>query len=165
MLDLLKFKKSVFTGALDKEGEDVVMLGGSQFKRFMESVESVAEPMEKTSPAPATGAPDKDVDREGKGEGVQVPREQAGRDTSAVRGKAELTGLGELIKMGAQVLTDLEKALDQGGKAGEAPLSRMIEKDEKTGRSYLKLPMPEPDTLNKLLTMIGDFASKLSSGK
>lgn len=42
MLDVLKFKSSLFAGALDG-GEDQVFMGESKFKRFMSSVEKVAD--------------------------------------------------------------------------------------------------------------------------
>src|SRR5206468_963133 len=38
MLDLLKFKKSLFAGVLDG-GQDQVFMGGSRLKKFMDSVE------------------------------------------------------------------------------------------------------------------------------
>ena len=37
ILDLLKFKKSLFAGALDEGGQDIVMIGESQIKKFMET--------------------------------------------------------------------------------------------------------------------------------
>ena len=49
-MELLKFKKSVFAGALDQDGEDVVMIGESQMKRFMNTVETVTEKIEKSDP-------------------------------------------------------------------------------------------------------------------
>ena len=48
ILELLKFKKSVFAGALDQDGEDVVMLGESQMKRFMKTVETMTEKVERS---------------------------------------------------------------------------------------------------------------------
>src|SRR3989344_2464079 len=42
MLDVLKFKSSLFAGALDG-GEDQIFMGESKFKRFMSSVEKVAD--------------------------------------------------------------------------------------------------------------------------
>ena len=50
ILELLKFKKSVFAGALDQDGEDVVMVGESQMKRFLKTVETVTEKIEKSDP-------------------------------------------------------------------------------------------------------------------
>src|SRR4030065_1588004 len=50
ILDLLKFKRSLFSGVLDKDGEDIVMLGESQMKKFMHSVETMTENMKKTDP-------------------------------------------------------------------------------------------------------------------
>ena len=51
ILDLLKFKKSLSTGVLDSGGEDVVMMGDSQLKRFMQSVETMTDKLEKTDQA------------------------------------------------------------------------------------------------------------------
>jgi len=43
ILDLLRFKSSLCTGALDADGADVVMVGQSQLQRFMESVEAATD--------------------------------------------------------------------------------------------------------------------------
>ena len=43
ILDLLKFKKALFTGVLDEGGQDTVMIGESQIKRFMETVGAVTD--------------------------------------------------------------------------------------------------------------------------
>ena len=50
ILELLKFKKSVFAGALDQDGEDVVMIGESQMKRFMKTVDTLTEKIKKSDP-------------------------------------------------------------------------------------------------------------------
>src|SRR5208337_3049735 len=41
ILELLKFKKSVFAGALDKDGQDMVMVGESQLNKLMKTVETM----------------------------------------------------------------------------------------------------------------------------
>src|SRR5664279_6504394 len=46
ILDLLRFKKAVFAGALDEDGHDTVMLGESQLESFMNSVENLTGGME-----------------------------------------------------------------------------------------------------------------------
>jgi hypothetical protein len=38
--------------------------------------------------------------------------------------------------------------------------SPLIEHDEKTGRSYLKLPMPSPDAVGKLAAILGMLTGK-----
>lgn len=48
ILDLLKFKKSLFSGALDEGGEDVVMIGESQLKQYIQTVEAATENLETT---------------------------------------------------------------------------------------------------------------------
>ncbi|MFW5692803.1 MAG: DEAD/DEAH box helicase, partial [Thermoguttaceae bacterium] len=56
MLELLKFKKSVFSGVLDG-GQDAVFLGGTRLKRFMESVETATGGIARPTAAPAPAEP------------------------------------------------------------------------------------------------------------
>lgn len=57
MLDVLKFKSSLFAGALDG-GEDKIFMGEDKFKRFMGQVEQVAHQGEPRSAARVAGTPD-----------------------------------------------------------------------------------------------------------
>ena len=54
--NFLKFKKSLFAGALDSDGCDVVMVGESQFKRFMKSVDAAMVDFKKPDPVYAEQA-------------------------------------------------------------------------------------------------------------
>lgn len=51
MLDLLKFKKLLSTGVLDTDGENIVMIGESQLKKLIQSVETMTENLEKADSA------------------------------------------------------------------------------------------------------------------
>ena len=50
ILGLLRFKKSLFTGALDEGGEDLVMIGDNQLTKLMQSFEAVTDQPEKPEP-------------------------------------------------------------------------------------------------------------------
>ncbi|MBF0558671.1 MAG: DEAD/DEAH box helicase [Nitrospirae bacterium] len=164
IIDLLKFKKSLFAGALDKEGENVVMVGESQLKKFMQSVETVTDNLEKT---------DSSLDRQ--------KQEEADLDEKAVvikemieeNGEAATTGkrddkakssLSEILSAGSQFLSNLSRIIsDPGSTEGqqlEKQLSSFIKSDEKTGRMCLNIPLPEPKVLNDLLSVIGEVISK-----
>ena len=65
MLGLLKFKKSLFAGVLDR-GEDEVFLGGTRLKRFMESVEKATGEIPASMP--------QEPDRNGAGGGAADAR-------------------------------------------------------------------------------------------
>ena len=57
ILDLLRFKKSLFAGALDEDGADVVMVGEAGMEKFIRSVEEAVAPL--ATPVPVTGMPTK----------------------------------------------------------------------------------------------------------
>ena len=74
----------------------------------------------------------------------------AGEPAQAATGEA----LNELINAGLNFLTQLAspgRSAGTGGNGGNGKTtSSLLETDEKTGRSFLRLPMPNADVLNKL---------------
>ena len=112
ILELLKFKKSVFAGALDQDGEDVVMIGESQMKRFLKTVETVTENIEKSDP---------------------------------------------LVEQQAQREAERDEAL--------ADRAEQLERDEVSGRAFLKIPMPEPEAIQTLLSSLGALLGGLIEGQ
>ncbi len=115
ILELLKFKKSVFAGALDQDGEDVVMIGESQMKRFMNTVETITEKIEKSDPLVEEQA-QREAERD---EALADRAEQLEREskTGGVAGFPELEpgkgleGLNTLLVRGAEFLMDLSQTL------------------------------------------------------
>ncbi len=145
MLGLLAFKSAMFRGVLD-DGKDEVFLGGTRLKRFMESVEKATDsipqsmPQQTEPPAAREEAPI--------GELVEadtvaaVPPEQIWTDVIA-------TGVSLLEKLGQALAAP---------SVGESPTGTsladgLITRDRQTGQSYLKLPMPEPETLQKAIEL------------
>lgn len=155
MLSLLAFKKSLFAGVLDG-GESEVFLGGSRLAKFMESVDAVtdgavqAESEEKkvtprTQPAPVAKTP-------------------AATEPSATAVSTPSNPWTPLLSAGLKLVEALTAAppSNGGGNGGEkaATASTLIEIDARTGRSYLKLPMPEPQVVQQL----SDALSRLIAG-
>ncbi len=120
MLDVLKFKKSLFAGVLDG-GEDHVALGGTRLARLMETVEQVTEAIPPTPPTDASSsleaaaeqllAATEDVEtadeHEGNGRGSLAPERHA---AEGGRATAERAWEG-VVAAGASLVAELGKAL------------------------------------------------------
>lgn len=167
ILDLLKFKKSLFAGALDKEGENVVMVGESQLKRFMQSVETVTNNLEKTDSArDKQKQAEADFDEKSAimKEMIEEKRDAA-RAATAIKGAGRASSpISDMLSAGAQFLSNLSKIISDpestNGLQLERQLSTFIKSDEKNGRMYLNIPLPERQVLHNLLSAFGDVISK-----
>ena len=177
MLSLLAFKRSLFSGVLDG-GQDEVFLGGTKLKRFMESVEKVttsipaSEPQDTADkPVPPPGS-----EHEANDEPVPDKKPAAAEPAGAQQygGAAAVAGAAsagqdtwtDAISAGMSFFEKLGKALAdvQGGgdrKPALPDAARLVARDEKSGQPYLKLPLPNPDTLRK----IADLFNALAGGR
>lgn len=157
MLDLLKFKKSLFAGALDG-AQDEVFLGGSRLKRFMESVESATHRIPEAPPAAA--------DVEG---GEAVAAAESSIESAVDRLVSTPQPAGDawsgLISAGKQALDALAQALasQDDGKALASGLK--VERDADTGKTYLKLPVPSPDVLGRAVLWLQTLAGALQPNR
>jgi hypothetical protein len=149
MLSLLGFKKALFAGVLDGGASDV-SLGGSRLARFMEGVEKATGGVGRPPiQAPAAPEPAMSITE------TRTRRRPMDEIATPARGPAA-AGEGandawrQLIDAGSKIFAQLlaAQAPAAGKLAGdEHPL---LETDSATGRRYLRLPMPDPDTLAKL---------------
>jgi superfamily II DNA/RNA helicase len=141
MLSTLAFKKSLFAGILDG-GEKEVFLGESRLKRFMETVEKVTTDIPRTPPA---AEPEED-------------RPEQRTAASAPPTAAFENPLAGLLQQGLALLEQFAAASSAQSKPqnGKSHPRSPIEttKDERTGQTYLKLPMPDPDVLNQAFAAI-----------
>ncbi|BBO19038.1 DNA or RNA helicase superfamily II [Candidatus Brocadia pituitae] len=161
MLDLLKFKKSLFAGTLDSDGENVVMVGESRLKRFMQSVETLTDNLEKV---------DSDLERQDQIETEmdekmadikELTMEEGDHAISAAEGdKKGLDHLHNLLNSGAQFLLSLSKVITHPDQSIEKHLDTAISRDEKTGKTYLKIPLPETEVVKTLFSTLGELMSK-----
>jgi len=189
MLQVLKFKRSMFAGVLDG-GKDEVFLGGTRLKRFMDSVDKVTGAI--PSPAPCEPEPPSAADAAASvaeaaaGAAAEAAAEPAGvsitdeidRLAGPPSGAAskpaapEQQAWGELLTAGAALLENLGRALSGAGSGGgagpQAPSGRspialpenLLARDDRTGQNYLKLPLPEPEVIQKVVEVLGSLARR-----
>jgi hypothetical protein len=163
MLGVLKFKKSLFAGVLDG-GEKEVFLGGTRLTKFMESVEA------------ATGAIPTGVQEEEAGESAAASDErkqpapaEKRKDRAAPTPPAEgeaapaaaVTPWQGLLQVGLALLQQLAAPPRGGnGQGGQGGVPARVCRDEQTGETYLRLPVPPPEVLQNA---VGALAQLLES--
>lgn len=178
MLAVLKFKKSLFAGVLDS-GEKEVFLGGSRLNKFMETVESATSaipealiedaeealrvpPDEQAGPARRRRPPRRPLEVEAEAEEEAV----GGTGVSPVAGTVQPTTdpWTGLLQSGMALLQQLAGTNDAGtptpSRQGPAAPS-LVQCDEKTGATYLKLPVPPPEVLNQAMQAFGALVQSL----
>jgi superfamily II DNA or RNA helicase len=158
MLNVLKFKKSLFAGVLDG-GEKEVFLGGSRLSKFMETVEKatgaipVAQVEEQVPAAPVNGEEERAKPPE-----AETPPATDGQDAWA---GLLATGLDFLGK----ILNSAQTPQGVGATGGAAKGVSIVRRDEATGESYLRLPMPGPETMERLLGAVSTLMERFSGRK
>lgn len=162
MLSVLAFKRSLAEGILDG-GTGEISLGGSRLNRFMKDVENVTGHMgegEAVSPAEeagnataASGAePTVAMDTEDKPEaGVEM---QEADDVAPNQANADPWGV--LVQLGSQLVTALMATND-----GAAVSHPWIERDPATGSRNLKVPLPPPETAERIADVLAVLADTL----
>jgi SNF2 family DNA or RNA helicase len=156
MLSLLSFKRSVFSGVLDG-GEKEVFLGGTRLKQFMDSVDTATGTIPAPMPADE-GQGGNGHAQQAPGNVVQPPAAGAERQPAAPMSPQVV---GDLLTAGAAWLNQLGQSLRQGTQGGGSPgLANLVARDEATGQSYLKLPLPKEEVLAPLLNMLQAFLGK-----
>lgn len=156
ILGLLKFKKSLSAGTLDTDGEDIVMVGESQLKKFMQSVDTLTEGLEKKEQLQEE---QERFENEKEMRAADIA-DAATEEVKPLSASKTEDALGSLLQNGAQFLMDLSKALSQPEQEARKPVDSFIGRDEQTGKSYLKIPLPRPEVLEGLFSTLGDLLSK-----
>ena len=162
MLSVLAFKQSLFAGVLDG-GESEVVLQGTRLSKFMETVEQVSsavevpceEPSQEELPVEASTEAASAIDDEAEYRepapvsaaaetavaGRSAPAEQP---PTAAASAAAADSWAPLLAAGAQLLGELAAA-----STGERE-SPWVQTDPATGQRYLRLPVPDPQTVQRL---------------
>lgn len=155
MLGLLAFKSAMFRGVLDN-GQDEVFMGGTRLKQFMESVEkatgSIPQSMPQAPELPAGAAEAAEV-----AEPVDAAR-PAAAPPEQIWTDVLTAGMSLLDKLGQAVAAGKPGGRPSGGPGLPGGL---VARDHETGQPYLRLPMPEPETMQKIVELF----SALTKGK
>jgi hypothetical protein len=163
MLATLKFKKSLFTGALDG-GEKEVFLGGSRLKRFMETVEQTSEGIPVQAPGDGENGTAETINGDG---GASVASTGADRAAEAVsETQAQADPWGALLQTGLSFLQNLVAgSAREAPRTGDRPVAHppanpFVRRDVESGQPYFHLPVPKPEVLDQLLTAAGEWLKK-----
>ena len=162
MLSVLKFKKSLFAGVLD--GGDSSVFLGRKLDKFIEQVEaatgsipeSMIEDAEDALRAPSGAYVLPTTDDDSSGDEEQDQQDRSDTHTDAPPTPAD--PWSNLLQAGMSFLSQLaeasgnqneDKAKTSKGQGGGGT-SGFVQQDEKTGESFLKLPMPSPEVLQQI---------------
>lgn len=138
MLSVLAFKKSLFAGVLDG-GQSEVFLQGTRLSKFMETVDEVTGAMGTAEAADAAvDAPPAEPAFEGEAPAAPDP-------------------WAPLVDAGLALF----QSLMQGHADRPRALDAAIERDPATGRDFLKIPMPQPQTVQRLADALGSLRADL----
>jgi SNF2 family DNA or RNA helicase len=178
LLGVLQFKKSMAAGVLD-DGEDAIFMGDSKFKQFMASVETITrdtvsgmasvapedieqpatvrhdEADEASAPAPAAAPPTPEPvempdDLDVPDEMPASPQPQSGGGGS--RNTAETPEA--LVQNGLQFFAQLARTLSDRS-ATEQLVKTIVQKDEKTGQTFVRLPVENEQAVEGVLNLLG----------
>jgi SNF2 family DNA or RNA helicase len=153
MLDLLKFKRSLFAGVLDG-GEQEVFLGGTRLKKFMESVEKASGAIPAATPDTVAPMPAVDAAKTSEREDDEDRTASGTPGASAAPGAPAANELTEFLTAGRAFLDGLERTLQPAAAQASRGGETMVERDPQTGQAYLKLPMPSRETIEKIALVL-----------
>ena len=162
ILELLKFKKSVFAGALDKDGQDTVLVGESQLNKLMKTVETMVGNIAKPDPVAERQRQKEDdfaekLEKSDAATTAKVVSEDQGNGRDD-----RLDSLSDLLQSGAQFLMGLGELMAKPGESAEKRLQTLISRDQTTGAAYLKIPLPETKTIKTFFDALGEVLSQVT---
>ncbi len=178
MLQTLDFKSSLAKAVLDT-AEDSVFMSDRKFKDFMENLERVKgtiipeeAPAEATSdedletaPVPAESDTPKQPDhellepwwQEEEEEPIVSAQNETSRETKSPQPQGSAASL---LSEGVSFLSKLSQTLSDE-KATQQLVSEIVEKDEKSGKTYLKIPVESSEMVQNAVKLLGGLLSKL----
>ena len=164
MLDKLRFKTAMFEGVLDN-GEDTIFLGNeTKFTAMMDTLGDVIEEEEKEQTVVEQRDEDTEADAPEPLKDEPKPQEQnAAQETQQSEPASKATSTPrepqELVAQGISFLTGLAQTL-QSQEATEKLVDSIVETNQETGESHLRIPVPDKQTVQTLLSFVGKLFAK-----
>ena len=171
MLFVLGFKSALAQGVLDK-GEDAIFMDSDSFTKFMETVEAVTvdiqdeeagiseeealESVEMGSLPPKLKEEEPYFDGDDDVKPIETVTPQRPDDQPSAETKPTQPDMQDLLANGLRFLGGLAQALSTP-ESTEKLVSSIVEKDEKTGRSYMKIPVDDQQTVVNVVNMLGQL--------
>jgi superfamily II DNA or RNA helicase len=131
MLDLIRFKRSLFTGVLDGT-QDQVFMGGTRLKKFMDGVDAATSAI----PVDVRSAP----------VSAELPQPAPAQDDNYSQLISTMVGLGKSL------LENLSQAIAPRTDGGQQRMGNevwSVENDPSSGKPCLKIPIPSPEILGR----------------
>lgn len=154
MLGKLRFKTSMFEGVLD-DGEDSVFITDDKFSNMMETVNGMVEEDEDTEKVKKIKDADSIHDSEGQSE-----KPKAKESFATINPKdLETNQPKDLVAQGVSFLSSLAETL-KSPEATAQLVDSIVEKDEETGETSIKIPVESKETVSNLLNLIGKLFVK-----
>jgi len=141
MLSLLKFKKGLFAGVLDG-GEGNIDMGGNRMTKFMEAVEAT------TSGIPPAAPDEREEAAEAKREFTEKPK------PAPTEAAPPTDPWGAFLQAGAALLKQVSAT-------GPSGVKSLVRKDEATGETFLRLPVPSEAVINQAVSVLGQLLEGL----
>jgi hypothetical protein len=130
-------------------------MGGTRLKKFMESVEKVSGSIRQAPFGDEAAASDRErAETQSNGEASEAaPAADVAPAQALIVPGAD--AWSEVLATGAALLQQLSGALRADGQGASALppgiAESILERDDQTGQTYLKVPMPQPEMLARAL--------------
>ena len=151
MLGKLRFKTSMFEGVLD-DGEDSVFITDDKFSKMMETVSGMVEEDEETEKAR-----NKHKSNENKEEVSIQQQTNSSSNRESVSNRSSQPK--DLVAQGISFLSGLAETL-KSPEATAQLVDSIVEKNEQTGETSIKIPVESKETVSNLLNLIGKLFAK-----
>ena len=159
LLSVLQFKTSIAAGILDN-GEDSIFLGDDRFKQFMQSVEAITQEIPQESISFDTEEQEEITSITSEKDKHTIPAipedepaQQLSSPNAGQQNGASNASPASLIQTGISFFTQLINTL-QDPQAVKQLAETITEKDDKTGQTWLKLPVENEKTVEKGLQLL-----------
>jgi superfamily II DNA/RNA helicase len=171
ILGVIGFKKSIFEGVLDG-GEDQVIMSESKFSKLMKTVENVNDAEieqfkteDKEDKLEAVPAVEKPVEGQLKGiPSGDVEKSETPKQTKTSPAEEIKPEIAALFTTGANFLSQLGNTFGKI-QTGEIRVNDFIEKDEKTGKTSIKIPVQNEETVMNTINAIANLFSTFTGKK
>jgi len=182
MTEVLKFKSALAEGILD-QGEDVIFMEESKFKKLMDTVERMV-PERPAEEIVSVANEDELITERKDQKGILEPvlssdeigpeslslfdegEDEAVTDASLAGPEREEasseTSPEQLIQNGISFISDLAKTFSDP-EASRKLVSSIVKKDKSDGKTYLKIPVESEKTVENVLNLIGSLVKNLKN--
>ncbi|EJX07638.1 helicase, Snf2 family protein [gut metagenome] len=160
MLSTLNFKTSLFEGILDN-GEDSIFLEDSKLDKIMESIQTVVSPVEENRKENDAG---KTINLQECEQAKCQPESNTWEENNATEKmpkNQQKKEPEEIIQQGFSFFKNLAEAL-QTPESTTQLVESLVEEDKNTGKTTLRIPIPDKESVVNALQAIGKLFTNVS---